>query len=193
MRAEELEKRWGIAKTRALLIAHKLRDRLGCVLVHKGVEHPDIDTKLQARSKSGRAMILTRIELGQFQRRATLALPSAIGLHRALTGALAGRLSQDGQWLYDETLGEGPCTVYELPDWEGAEPVLLYVRGEKVVGVNNPRGFQHQRPRKPPLQSNFMPPQVNWKRRRDGDKKITAQSEAEAEFPAVVKEIPAFD
>eukprot|EP00961_Rhodomonas_salina_P021626 290556-Rhodomonas_salina.1 len=138
-------------------------------------------------------MILTRIELGQFQRRATLALPSAIGLHRALTGALAGRMLQDGQWLYDETLGEGPCTVYELPDWEGAEPVLLYVCCEKVVGVNNPRGFQHQRPRKPPLQSNFMPLQVNWKRRRDGDKKTTAQSEAETEFPAVVKEIPAFD
>eukprot|EP00961_Rhodomonas_salina_P271840 3672842-Rhodomonas_salina.2 len=192
-RAEELERRWSMAKPRMLIIANQLRDRLGCVLVPKGVAHPDIEIKLQARaSDAGRAMIFTRIELSQFQRRATLALPAAIGLHRVLTGALVGRTSQDGQWLYDETRGSGPCAVYELPDWQGEEPVLVYVRNEKVVGVNNPKGFQHQKPRKPPLQSNFMPPQINWKRRRDGDKKTTAQSEADAEFPTAVKEIPAF-
>eukprot|EP00961_Rhodomonas_salina_P009453 128114-Rhodomonas_salina.1 len=79
-------------------------------------------------------MILTRIELNQFQRRATLAVPGAIELHRGLVGALAGRKSEDGQWLYDDKHGEGACTVYELPDWEAGEPCLIYMRGERVVG-----------------------------------------------------------
>lgn len=188
-----MQGRWSIDKLRMTSIATQLRDRLGFVLQERYVKQPDIELKVGTRGESKKAMILTRIELNQFQRRATLSVPGAIELHRGLVGALAGRKSEDGMWLYDDKQGEGACTVYELPDWEGGEPCLIYMRGDSVVGVHNPKGFVHQKPRKPPTASNFMPEQINWKRRLDGDKKVTAQTEAEAVFPTELKEIPLFD
>eukprot|EP00961_Rhodomonas_salina_P123403 1662546-Rhodomonas_salina.1 len=38
-----------------------------------------------------------------------------------------------------------------------------------------------------------MPEQINWKRRVDGDAKITAQTAEDAEYPSTCKEIPEFD
>eukprot|EP00961_Rhodomonas_salina_P020998 282460-Rhodomonas_salina.1 len=38
-----------------------------------------------------------------------------------------------------------------------------------------------------------MPEQINWKRRLDGDKKVTAQTEAEATYPTELKDIQLFD
>eukprot|EP00961_Rhodomonas_salina_P095541 1285113-Rhodomonas_salina.1 len=67
------------------------------------------------------------------------------------------------------------------------------MHGERVVGVHNPKGFVHQKPCKPPNASNFMPEQINWKRRLDGDKKVTAQTEAEATYPTELKDILLFD
>eukprot|EP00961_Rhodomonas_salina_P287843 3888901-Rhodomonas_salina.1 len=72
------------------LIATQLRDRLWLVLQEQYVPHPDIELKLGVRGESEKAMILTRIELNQFQRRAMLAVPGAIELHCGLVGALAG-------------------------------------------------------------------------------------------------------
>eukprot|EP00961_Rhodomonas_salina_P292772 3933204-Rhodomonas_salina.1 len=149
VRAEELEHRWKVDKSKALSIALQFRNRLGFLLVHQGVEHPDIDLRVPDRAASGGAKIFTRVELQQFQRRAVLAVPAAIELHRALTGAVAGRVSGDGQWLRCENHGNcGACEVYELPDWEGAEPCLIYLREEKVIGLHNPRGFKHEKPKK---------------------------------------------
>eukprot|EP00961_Rhodomonas_salina_P198446 2677293-Rhodomonas_salina.3 len=67
--------------------------------MHQGVDHPDIKLLVPDRAALGGGKIFTLVKLRQFQPRAVLAVPSAIELHQALTGAVAGRLSGDGQWL----------------------------------------------------------------------------------------------
>jgi hypothetical protein len=197
-RAEQLELRWGVERGRASTIALQLRDRLGFSLLPNFVLQAHHDVELMTRSSStstpGRPSILCRIELSTFQRRALLALPSKVELHRALTGVLCGRKSADGFWLYDGSKGSGPCDVYELPSWEeGLSSSLIYMRRGVVVGVFDPKGINHQKPRKPQLTSKFMPEQVNWKARADGDKKRSAQSMEEAAVPSTCKPIPDFD
>jgi hypothetical protein len=191
-RADELGRRWGIDRVRTESIKAQMRERMGFTLQPTSCAHPDIEKVLERR-REGMATILVRVELVHFQRRALLALPSEIGLHRMLTGALAGRKSKDGLWLYDETGGVGPCDVFELPDWEGGMSTLVYVRNEKVVGIFNHKGFKHEKPRRPQSSSRFMAEQVNWKERKDGDKKRSAQTLDEAAWPSVCKPIPEFD
>eukprot|EP00961_Rhodomonas_salina_P250338 3384211-Rhodomonas_salina.2 len=200
VRAEELEKRWGMLKTRATTVAFQMRDRLGFVLVPAGGVQPGIEELRASNTRSGRKRVFTRIELSQYQRRAMLALPGCFELHRILHGLLCGQLSSNEKWLFDDRREKGACRVFELPSWTpGENSVLIYASNDQVVGILDPAGHAHVKPRKPSKEevewhgSNFMPPQVNWKRRVDGDLKTTAQREEEAVFPTEVREIPAFD
>lgn len=191
-RAHELAQRWDIDRTRVNSIQSQLAERLGLGLVQSRDPKPDIFARVEERIP-GRASILTRVELVHFQRRALLALPGEIGLHRALKGALCGQKSRDGCWLLDCSKERRCTTVFELPDWDQGPSTLLYMQGEVVIGIFCHRGLKHEKPRRPASNSRFIAEQVNWKARKDGDCKRSAQCLEEAVVPSECKSIPDFD
>ncbi len=189
-RWDELMRRWEVTdKVKADYARDALRERLGFTLVCKGVGLPPaMDARSHKSRHSGllgaKPTILTRINLAGYQRRAAVALPTEVGLHRALAGFLVGQ--KDGHsscWLRDPECGAGHCQIYELPDWDGRESAGIYVRQGRVIAVFDPRGIVHEKEKRQ-SSSNWIHPAINWKR---------AAGEEAAASNEGCKQLPVFD
>jgi hypothetical protein len=137
VRVEELCELWGITGTdKAQHIATLLRERLGFGLIVRGTSFPPVLEGTAGRSVHGKGVAAptTRLNLSSYQRRAGLAWPAEIGLHRALVGFFEGL--KDGHascWLREEAPGTGACKIFELPDWQGGAAAAIYVRQGHVI------------------------------------------------------------
>ncbi len=173
VRWDELMLRWGVTdRDKATYASELLRNRMGFSLVESGMGLPPIQDEgvngaRHSRTRDGKILLQTRVNLAGYQRRAAAALPAEVGLHRALTGYLVG--VKDGHascWLRDPEGGSGVCQIYELPDWEGRTSAGIYVRAGKVVALFEPRGIVHEREKRQ-SGSNWIHPAINWKRTAD--------------------------
>jgi hypothetical protein len=189
-RMPELMGRWAIDdKGKESVLTEQLRALLGFNLEVKGELDQKHVSRLQhaiddmPRRKSGNGSIFTLHGLAAYLRRAALALPGEIGLHRALSGHLVGQKSSDGKWLVDRAYVGNDITALVIPDWDGASPAIAYLQDGAVVALYNPRGITHERP-KQRSRSNWIDEHINWKRKPDDEA---------AEGNAGCKALPEFD
>jgi hypothetical protein len=173
VRVDDVMHCWGVTDaTKARFIKDTLQERLGLGLVVSDGWLPELGPKRSTRlghlQKCMPDGVPARLNLAGYQRRAAVALPADIAVHRALVGHLEG--TKDGQascWI------RGPgdmdnVRAVELPDWGGGPSAVLYMQEEMVVAVFDPRGIIHDKVKRQ-SGSNWIHPAINWKRTGDDE------------------------